>query len=58
MNKNIAKAKRIQYRQWLAANPHIAVSKLDSIEKEEKQGRNDPCVCGSGKKFKRCCLKP
>jgi uncharacterized protein YecA (UPF0149 family) len=19
-------------------------------------GRNDPCVCGSGKKFKRCCL--
>ena len=20
-----------------------------------KQGRNDPCRCGSGKKFKRCC---
>ncbi len=20
-----------------------------------KQGRNDPCVCGSGKKFKKCC---
>lgn len=19
-------------------------------------GRNDPCPCGSGKKFKRCCL--
>ena len=19
-------------------------------------GRNDPCICGSGKKFKRCCL--
>lgn len=19
--------------------------------------RNDPCPCGSGKKFKRCCLK-
>ena len=19
-------------------------------------GRNDPCACGSGKKFKRCCL--
>lgn len=19
-------------------------------------GRNDPCLCGSGKKFKRCCL--
>src|ERR1043166_9158345 len=22
----------------------------------EKTGRNDPCPCGSGKKFKRCCL--
>jgi len=21
-----------------------------------KQGRNDPCPCGSGKKYKRCCL--
>jgi preprotein translocase subunit SecA len=23
--------------------------------KEEKVGRNDPCPCGSGKKFKKCC---
>ncbi len=22
----------------------------------EKTGRNDPCPCGSGKKFKQCCL--
>ena len=21
----------------------------------EKVGRNDPCPCGSGKKFKKCC---
>ncbi len=21
-----------------------------------KTGRNDPCLCGSGKKYKRCCL--
>ena len=21
----------------------------------EKRGRNDPCPCGSGKKFKKCC---
>ncbi|WP_240312267.1 YchJ family metal-binding protein, partial [Vibrio cholerae] len=20
-----------------------------------KQGRNDPCACGSGKKYKKCC---
>ena len=23
-----------------------------------KVGRNDPCPCGSGKKFKKCCLNP
>ena len=22
-----------------------------------KVGRNDPCPCGSGKKFKKCCLE-
>ncbi|WP_368860677.1 SEC-C metal-binding domain-containing protein [Bradyrhizobium sp. Arg816] len=24
--------------------------------KSYKVGRNDPCPCGSGKKFKKCCL--
>ncbi|MBQ8807689.1 MAG: SEC-C domain-containing protein, partial [Clostridia bacterium] len=23
---------------------------------EEKVGRNDPCPCGSGKKYKNCCM--
>lgn len=23
----------------------------------EKVGRNDPCPCGSGKKYKNCCLQ-
>ncbi|OGS22642.1 MAG: preprotein translocase subunit SecA [Elusimicrobia bacterium RIFOXYA2_FULL_39_19] len=25
------------------------------IEPASKIGRNDPCICGSGKKYKRCC---
>lgn len=25
------------------------------VRKEEKIGRNDLCICGSGKKFKKCC---
>ena len=32
---------------------------MNNIQKEflerEKIGRNDPCPCGSGKKFKKCC---
>ncbi len=27
-----------------------------TVVKEEKVGRNDPCPCGSGKKYKKCCL--
>jgi SWIM/SEC-C metal-binding protein len=26
-------------------------------EVEKKVGRNDPCPCGSGKKYKKCCGK-
>ena len=26
------------------------------IRKGEKIGRNDPCPCGSGKKYKNCCM--
>ena len=25
------------------------------VRKEDKVGRNDPCTCGSGKKYKKCC---
>lgn len=28
-----------------------------TIRKEKKVGRNDPCPCGSGKKYKHCCGK-
>lgn len=28
-----------------------------STERKEKIGRNDPCPCGSGKKYKKCCMK-
>jgi len=30
-------------------------SKL-TIDKKKKVGRNDPCPCGSGKKYKKCCV--
>lgn len=28
-----------------------------TIRTEKKVGRNDPCPCGSGKKYKHCCLQ-
>ena len=26
----------------------------NSVSKSERVGRNDPCPCGSGKKYKKC----
>lgn len=40
------------YRFWLAKRG-IATIRNDAA----KVGRNDPCPCGSGKKFKQCCGK-
>ena len=34
-----------------------AQKKSGTIVKEKKIGRNDPCPCGSGKKYKKCCGK-
>jgi uncharacterized protein len=31
------------------AGPHVPTT--------PKVGRNDPCPCGSGKKYKKCCLE-
>ena len=31
--------------------------KSKTVVKEAKIGRNDPCPCGSGKKYKKCCGK-
>ncbi len=33
----------------------INLSHLIASARENKQGRNDPCPCGSGRKFKKCC---
>ena len=43
------------------ANPTEAMhgrrNKTITVTKEKTVGRNEPCPCGSGKKFKRCCGK-
>ena len=38
-----------------AATPEKASSTPYVKPASEKVGRNDPCPCGSGKKYKKCC---
>lgn len=33
----------------------ILLNKQESVKIEKVPGRNDPCICGSGNKYKKCC---
>lgn len=45
-----------KYEEITAANANTLVSDGNTYEREQiKIGRNDPCPCGSGKKYKQCC---
>lgn len=37
-------------------NNHMEDSFTTTQAKSNKVGRNDPCPCGSGKKYKKCCM--
>lgn len=68
-SKNVFGAGRTQHqevnqfelseRQRAAAQaPQGEATKVKQIKLEQpKTGRNDPCPCGSGKKYKKCCGK-
>jgi len=47
----LPKAKRVTYGE------PSRISRPAPERKVEKIGRNDPCTCGSGKKYKKCCGK-
>ncbi len=34
---------------------YLEAKKMNTVVKGKKVGRNDPCPCGSGKKYKYCC---
>ena len=42
---------------WTLSHSRADFGSTTLMSTEEKVGRNDPCPCGSGKKFKKCCLK-
>jgi SWIM/SEC-C metal-binding protein len=35
----------------------ILLNPIKTKMAEKKVGRNEPCPCGSGKKYKKCCCK-
>ncbi|WP_075181791.1 YecA family protein [Pantoea sp. 1.19] len=41
---------------WLTLPPSGNEAPQTPAVADAKPGRNDPCLCGSGKKYKQCCL--
>ena len=35
----------------------VGKNRTPVVNEHPKVNRNDPCPCGSGKKYKKCCLK-
>ncbi len=48
-------AKREEVQKPMFTNKDTSGVKQPKKRAEEKIGRNDPCPCGSGKKYKQCC---
>ena len=44
-------------RKAFLAELDAVAAELAAQKKSAKVGRNDPCPCGSGKKYKKCCGK-
>jgi hypothetical protein len=40
----------------LGLSPHFWLENMQFGPPRPHVGRNDPCPCGSGRKYKRCCL--
>jgi uncharacterized protein YecA (UPF0149 family) len=44
----------VRERQFMFSAPPKEAPAPVTARPESKVGRNDPCPCGSGKKFKKC----
>ena len=55
----IEKRKAIERRQGIAREvaEELAFNRRQHPLFKKNRNRNRPCICGSGKKFKKCCLK-
>jgi hypothetical protein len=55
--ERLARERRLeQEKERLARQPIEQLEDEGEEPPRQKIGRNDPCPCGSGKKFKKCCL--
>ena len=57
IRQNIERVEQTPKEQLLTNDSDDTLKKKPKVNKNKKVGRNDPCPCGSGKKYKQCCGK-
>jgi uncharacterized protein len=45
------------HQYWAQQRSDAQAVNHEPVRAEPKVGRNDPCPCGSGKKYKQCCMR-
>jgi preprotein translocase subunit SecA len=51
------KREKVAKETGTGAATNTEVKKVPIRNKDKKVGPNDPCPCGSGKKYKKCCMQ-
>ena len=54
--KQEVKREKVAKETTATGNASVMV-KQQPVRKDKKAGPNDPCPCGSGKKYKKCCMQ-
>jgi preprotein translocase subunit SecA len=58
LSSGVGSGVRAQQEAAIAASQHTTEKKKEPVRNlGKKVGRNDLCPCGSGKKFKACCMR-
>lgn len=53
--ERLERRRRIEQQRMVLSRGEGGEGKKSPVKRERKVGRNDPCPCGSGKKYKKCC---
>jgi preprotein translocase subunit SecA len=51
------KRQKVAKETSASGTAEATVKKQPIRNKDKKVGPNDPCPCGSGKKYKKCCMQ-
>jgi uncharacterized protein len=57
LNRAVVDSVMLMHAYWLPLR-HAMAERQIAQAMSTKVGRNEPCPCGSGKKFKKCCGSP